>query len=67
MQSNLIADRLLEGHEGNKVFDNPFDEKIQYENIQVPEEIIKEKFELGILNVEEIEIANQRINEMHPL
>ena len=49
------------------MFDNPFDEKIQYENIEIDDAVIKEKFELGVLNEEEIEIANQRINEMHPL
>ena len=40
---------------------------MDYQKLETNDELKKETFELDILDSDEIEIAQQRINEMHPL
>ena len=40
---------------------------MDYQKLETNAELKKETFELDILDSDEIEIAQQRINEMHPL
>lgn len=57
MNINLIGDRLLEGKEPKKVFDNPFESQVHYDKIECCDEIFKENFDFVPLPVDEIEIA----------
>jgi len=67
MQADVIGNQLLQGRGDKKVFEDLFESKVDYQKLETNAELKKETFELDILDSDEIEIAQQRINEMHPL
>ena len=67
MQADILGNQLLQGRDNKKVYDDLFASKMDYQILETNADLKNEIFELDPLNDEEIEIAQQRINEMHPL